>query len=195
MVSPNRTVRDPESAVWESFPYPFNGTNNAYTSGGGFSNTFSAPNYQTSTVDGYFQHHNPPYPSYVYNGSASSVGANGGIFNRAGRGVPDVAANGLNIPVVVNGHFSLSGGTSASAPIFASIINRINEERLAIGKKTVGFINPVLYQFPWILNDITNGTNPNCNTEGFEAVAGWDPVTGLGTPNYPKMVELFLALP
>jgi len=24
---------------------------------------------------------------------------------------------------------------------------------------------------------------------------GWDPSTGLGTPNYPKMLELFLSLP
>ena len=31
-----------------------------------------------------------------------------------------------------------------------------------------------------MLNDITNGTNPGCGTEGFEAVEGWDPVTGLG---------------
>lgn len=32
-------------------------------------------------------------------------------------------------------------------------------------------------------------------TLGFEAVKGWDPVTGLGTPNYPKMLELFMGLP
>lgn len=41
-------------------------------------------------------------------------------------------------------------------------------------------------------DDITSGFNPGCNTKGFEAVQGWDPVTGLGTPNYPKMLEYFL---
>jgi tripeptidyl-peptidase-1 len=32
-------------------------------------------------------------------------------------------------------------------------------------------------------------------TDGFSAVKGWDPVTGLGTPNYPKMLEFFMSLP
>jgi len=77
------------------------------------------------------------------------------------------------------------GGTSASSPAFAAILTRINEERLRIGKKTVGFVNPTLYAHPEVLHDITNGTNPGCGTSGFSAAKGWDPVTGLGTPNYP----------
>lgn len=74
-------------------------------------------------------------------------------------------------------------------------MNRINEERIAAGKGTIGFINPALYQNPGILNDITNGTNPGCGSDGFSAVTGWDPVTGLGTPNFPKMLKYFLSLP
>jgi tripeptidyl-peptidase-1 len=73
--------------------------------------------------------------------------------------------------------------------------NQINEERLAIGKSSVGFINPVLYANPWALNDITNGTNLGCDTDGFPAVKGWDPATGLGSPNYSKLKELMVALP
>ena len=73
--------------------------------------------------------------------------------------------------------------------------NRIVEERIKIGKGRLGFINPALYANPEVLIDITNGTNPGCGTLGFEAASGWDPVTGLGTPNYPKMLELFLSLP
>lgn len=84
---------------------------------------------------------------------------------------------------------------SVGTPIFASIVSRINEERMAAGKGPVGFINPVLYKNPHVLNDIKNGSNPNCGTKGFESVPGWDPVTGLGTPNYPKMLELFRSLP
>ena len=64
-------------------------------------------------------------------------------------------------------------GTSASTPIFASIINLINEERLAVSKAPVGFINPVLYDHPYVLNDIKNGSNPGCGTNGFRAVEGW----------------------
>jgi len=91
----------------------------------------------------------------------------------------------------------------------------LNEERIAAGKGPIGFVNPVLYEHPEVLNDIVNGTNLGCYTEngGFRAVPGyvhrsvfvrgkadifysrWDPVTGLGTANYPKMKSLFLSLP
>ena len=46
-----------------------------------------------------------------------------------------------------------------------------------------------------MFNDITNGTNPGCGTVGFTAVKGWDPVTGLGTINFPKLLARFLLLP
>lgn len=46
-----------------------------------------------------------------------------------------------------------------------------------------------------VLKDITNGSNPNCGSSGFAAVPGWDPVTGLGTPDYPKLLKLFMSLP
>lgn len=88
------------------------------------------------------------------------------------------------------GEPTLIGGTSMSAPIFASLINRLNEERLKIGKSTVGFINPALYAAPYVLNDITQGYNGGCgagttglSTVGFNASVGWDPVTGMNTCN------------
>ena len=89
----------------------------------------------------------------------------------------------------------MTGGTSAAAPIFASVVNLINEERIKVGKGPVGFVNPVLYANPEVLNDITNGSNPGCGTDGFSASKGWDPLTGLGTPNYMKMLDLFMGLP
>jgi tripeptidyl-peptidase I len=49
---------------------------------------------------------------------------------------------------------------------------KINEARLTAGKSPVGFINPVLYQNPQVFNDITNGSNPGCHSEGFNAVKG-----------------------
>ncbi|OPB46007.1 protease s8 tripeptidyl peptidase [Trichoderma guizhouense] len=184
-VYPGKTVHDPESAVFDPSP-SFN-----YSSGGGFSNIYPIPKYQQSAVANYFKKYNPSYPYYENGQYQNSTG----IYNRNGRGIPDVAANGDNIAVWVQGQKGLSGGTSASAPIFASLINRIVEERIKIGKGPLGLINSVLYENPGVLNDITNGTNPGCGTLGFNATKGWDPVTGLGTPNYPKMLELFLSLP
>ncbi|KAL1966448.1 hypothetical protein VTN77DRAFT_4590 [Rasamsonia byssochlamydoides] len=188
-VYPGHTVWEPESAVYDPLGDPYS---IAFASGGGFSNIYPIPSYQADAVAAYFKNHTPPYAYYEGN---ASFGANGGLYNRLGRGYPDVAANGDNIATFNEGIFVLSGGTSASTPIFASIINRINEERLAAGKGPVGFVNPVLYKNPQVLNDITNGTNPGCGTSGFATAPGWDPVTGLGTPNYPKMLDLFLSLP
>jgi tripeptidyl-peptidase-1 len=96
-------------------------------------------------------------------------------------------ADGENIAVVNGGKYGTSGGTSASTPISASIINRMNEMRLNDGKSPLGFLNPALYSNASIFNGITIGTDPGCGSVGFSAVPGqadepqrWDPVTGLG---------------
>ena len=56
---------------------------------------------------------------------------------------------------------------------------------------------PQLYSPSFVdsFNDVTNGTNPGCGTEGFRASPGWDPVTGLGTPNFERLLANFLQLP
>jgi tripeptidyl-peptidase-1 len=71
----------------------------------------------------------------------------------------------------------------------------INAQRIYAKKSPVGFLNPTLYANPQVLNDITVGNNQGCGTKGFESVQGWDPVTGLGTPNFPAMLDLFMGLP
>ncbi|KAE9370750.1 subtilisin-like protein [Stipitochalara longipes BDJ] len=151
-------------------------------SGGGFSNVFAIPSYQSSAVATYFKSHKPSYSATQYNNSQTV------------RGYPDVAANGANYVVAVDGSLTLVYGTSASSPVFGSIITLINEQRVSAGKSAVGFINPTLYANPSAFNDITSGGNQGCGTAGFTAVAGWDPVTGLGTPNYSKLLSVFLAL-
>ncbi|KAH6691799.1 hypothetical protein BKA61DRAFT_449087, partial [Leptodontidium sp. MPI-SDFR-AT-0119] len=55
-------------------------------------------------------------------------------------------------------------------------------------------INPVLCANLGALNDITVGSNPGAGTKGFSCVPGWDPVTGLGTPDYNKLLKVFMAL-
>jgi len=141
------------------------------------------PSYQQSALATYFANSPPPYGGDRFNNSQKV------------RGYPDVSANGVNYVVAVDGEFSLVFGTSASCPTFASLLNLVNEQRLAAKKGPVGFVNPTLYANPQVMNDITNGGNQGCGTKGFESVEGWDPVTGLGTPNFPAMLELFMSLP
>lgn len=85
-------------------------------------------------------------------------------------------------------------GTSVATPAWAAILAMLNEERRRVGKGSVGFVNPVLYKHPEVFTDITRGSNPGCGTDGFHAVKGWDPVTGLGTPDWEKLKSLFLEL-
>ncbi|GAM88207.1 hypothetical protein ANO11243_062380 [Dothideomycetidae sp. 11243] len=185
-IYPGNGPFDPESAANDPKGHPYH---SAFASGGGFSNIYPIPDYQKDAVATYFSEHDPAYPYY----SGSSFG--NGLYNRTGRGYPDVAANGDNIATYTNGKYELHGGTSASTPIVASLFNRVIEERIRIGKGPIGFVNPVLYSNPWVMNDITNGSNPGCGTNGFDAVEGWDPVSGLGTPNYPLILDLYLGLP
>ena len=93
------------------------------------------------------------------------------------RGVPDVAGNAdpaTGYDVRVDGTDTVIGGTSAVAPLWAALIARINGLR----GKSVGFVNPLLYANPKALHDITSGNNGD-----FDAAAGWDACTGLGSPN------------
>lgn len=166
------TVHSPESAA-----------SKVIFSGGGFSNVFPLPEYQKTAMETYYAQSPPGYGADRFNNS------------KLVRGYPDVSANGINYVTAVNGRFSLAFGTSASCPAFASMLNLVNEERIAVGKSSVGFVNPVLYANQPAMNDITNGRNPGCGTDGFEAVSGWDPVTGLGTPDYAKLLKVFMALP
>ncbi|KAJ6571973.1 peptidase S8/S53 domain-containing protein [Mycena capillaripes] len=175
-VNPGAKVTDPESACQQ-----------VIFSGGGFSNYFAVPDYQKGAVAGYIKANlNPgPYAPTLYNSTGAS------------RAFPDLSANGANYAVASNDAFWFAFGTSASAPVVGAMLAMINDARLAINKKPIGFINPIIYSpaFKGAFNDITSGTNPGCGTEGFSAVEGYDPVTGLGTPKFPKLLELWLRAP
>ncbi|KAG0239375.1 family S53 protease-like protein [Mortierella sp. GBAus27b] len=142
-------------------------------SAGGFSDIFAQPSYQASAVNSYL---------------SALGGQYQGRFNPRGRGFPDVSAQGQHITIAYKGKAALVDGTSASAPIFGSIIALINDQLIAARRPPLGFLNPFLYsRGVGALNDIASGSNPSCGTSGFPARAGWDPVTGLGTPNFPKL--------
>lgn len=130
-------------------------------SGGGVSRIFDLPTYQLDA------------------GVPAAVNPLGPVR----RGVPDVAGDGdpaTGYKILVDGQSITVGGTSAVAPLWAGLIARINEK---LGK-AVGFINPSLYNNPGALNDITSGDNID-----YQAGAGWDPCTGLGSPNGPAVLQ------
>ncbi|KAE9409737.1 subtilisin-like protein [Gymnopus androsaceus JB14] len=146
---------------------------------GGFSNFFAQPPYQSATISSYF----------------SSLGStNEGLYNASGRAGPDVSAQGQNIPIIANGQHVLEVGTSASSPIFASVISLVNDRLIAAGKPVLGFLNPFIYANPQAFFDIVNGSTPglvpaDCpDSQGWSAVEGWDPATGFGTPNFDAIL-------
>jgi kumamolisin len=131
---------------------------NEGATGGGISSVFTKPTYQDS-VDV------PPSSNPPHN---------------VGRGVPDVAAvadpaTGVVVVRIDGQHLEPIGGTSAAAPLWASLIARLNQGL----KARCGFLNPILYgnALRGAFRDITVGNNG-----AYTAAQGWDACTGLGTP-------------
>ena len=104
------------------------------------------------------------------------------------RNSPDVAAEANFDNVTVNnGTFSTGGGgTSFAAPRWAGLLALVNQRSVANGKGTVGFINGTLYSINHsaAFHDIVSGSNPSTGggNSGFNAVTGYDLVTGWGSP-------------
>jgi tripeptidyl-peptidase-1 len=156
------------------------------SSTGGFSAVFGAPNYQTRATRGYLAAERRQFRCRNITG----------LFDPRGRGVPDLSALATDYLIALNGEFRRVHGTSASAPVVASMIAMVNNERLLAGKGPVGFINPVLYAHPEVFEDVAHGENTGCQERhGFRAVEGWDAATGLGSPNYERLLALFMSLP
>jgi tripeptidyl-peptidase-1 len=92
-----------------------------------------------------------------------------------------------------------TGGTSASAPEWGGIFSMINDKRLKNGLPSLGFVNPRLYKlaadhpgeaFYDVTQGVTNcGSDGFCCSTGFPAVAGYDPMTGLGSPLWPGLIK------
>ncbi|KAH9161551.1 subtilisin-like protein [Lactarius sanguifluus] len=144
-------------------------------SSGGFSNVFKRPDYQTDAVLGFFQQLGNQYS---------------GLYNASSRGLPDVAAQAADFVIILDNELRLVDGTSCSAPVVAGIISLLNDYQLSKNRPVLGFLNPWLYSTASQgFNDITSGSNPGCDTDGFSAAPGWDPVTGLGSPDFQRLLE------
>ena len=105
-----------------------------------------------------------------------------------GRVVPDVSAlaGAPLYDLVLDGRPLPDGGTSASTPLWASLIARINAT-MPSGKRQ-RFLPPLLFS-PAVrgagFRDIVSGNNasfPNPG-KGYAAGPGFDAVTGLGVPS------------
>ena len=153
---------------------------------------------------------------YGYRGSPFQ--ASGGGFSRlsprpgyqdgipaisATRGVPDVSADasghtGMAIVLSDGGRTMVhnSGGTSASAPIWAALIALADQ----YAGHRLGFVNPAIYRiarsryYHQAFHDITAGDNtaefPPTTITGYRAAPGWDPVTGWGSPDARVLIPL-----
>jgi tripeptidyl-peptidase-1 len=157
----------------------------SFGSGGGFSTGFDQPAYQSDAVKHFFDvaPHASPWPP-------------AGSFPPGGRATPDLSLIGGKFQIVQNGKIPPPlSGTSGSAPSFAALVSLLNEVRLSNGGAPMGFLNPFLFQHADAFTDITSGTNalgdfqhPGPTKYGFNCTPGWDPVTGLGTPIFPKLL-------
>ncbi|KAF7329708.1 Family S53 protease-like protein [Mycena kentingensis (nom. inval.)] len=152
--------------------------------GGGFSNIFPQPSYQTDAVTKYLDALPEDFPG-------------NGIFNATGRGYPDLSLQGWNFLISLDGQVGGVSGTSASSPSVAAMIALVNDQLLAAGKPVLGFLNPFLYANPGAFNDITEGHNSgfscDADTAAFDCSEGWDPLSGMGTPDYARLLAAAMA--
>ncbi|KAJ7473640.1 subtilisin-like protein [Mycena galericulata] len=137
--------------------------------GGGFSDLFPRPWYQAQAVDSFLKTIPQDFA---------------GMFNKSGRGYPDVAVQGWGLDMVFEDITFTDGGTSFSTPIFASII--------ALITPVLGFLNPWIYANSKAFTDITEGHNSGfsypASSVAFDATEGWDALTGIGSPVFDKLL-------
>ena len=117
-----------------------------------------------------------------------------GVINSSNKGSttlrngPDVSANANFTFYVCADQTTCTansyGGTSFAAPMWAGYIALVNQQLVANGLPTIGFINPTIYaqnvtsSYGSDFHDVTSGTSGS-----YSAVTGYDLVTGWGSPN------------
>ena len=125
----------------------------------------------------------------------------GGFANAANqasttfRNAPDVSAEATDVNIIFTGAPLQLAGTSVATPLWAGFIALVNEQQATQGIGSVGFANPALYRiaktaaYATSFNDITSGSNDS-GPASFNAVSGYDLVTGLGSPQCGLIDEL-----
>jgi len=143
--------------------------NDGFTgTGGGISDVFDVPPYQQNVA----------LPRSVNDGGLR-------------RGVPDVSAAAGQTPgyrIILNGKPIVKDGTSAAAPVWASLIAMANARR----GQPIGLVQPILYGNPLLCRSILKGNN-RVDGVGYDAGPGWNPCTGMGVPNGMDTVDALVA--
>ena len=137
--------------------------------GGGISDVFELPAYQ--------------------NNAAIPPSFNDG---KVRRGIPDICAAASHSPgyrIVLNGQPQAMQGTSAAAPLWASLIAAANSRRGA----PLGAVHSFLYADRTLCRAVVEGNN-RLDGVGYDAGPGWNACTGLGVPN-SRTVEGLAAIP
>lgn len=122
------------------------------------------------------------------------------------RGIPDISSNAdpnTGVPVYLgflgqgNTGYYVFGGTSESSPTWAGILADASQ----YAGHSITNLNDRLYEFgltssvrKQVYHDVTVGDNSQPPVAGYNAITGWDPATGLGTPVGSKLLPA-LALP
>ena len=142
-----------------------------------------------------------PIPDWQSEHGIAIESANGG---KRGRILPDVSGLAAysgdgDWNIFENGRRVRNGGTSAVAPLWASLITLVNERRERLGKGPVGFVNEALYALAargGLFKDVRFGDNkPTANYPGYEARQGFDACTGWGVPNGSLLADALVGLP
>jgi kumamolisin len=123
-----------------------------------------------------------------------------GVINSSNKGSttlrngPDVSANANFTYYVCADQTTCTaneyGGTSFAAPLWAGYIALANQQAVANGKPTLGFINPAMYSigvsssYDTDFHDITFGSSGS-----YSAVTGYDLVTGWGGMNGVNLIN------
>ncbi len=153
----------------------------------------------------------PATPTYSWNQGTAINASNGG--DPSFRNIPDVSAEAnTDNYFCANGSCQGGiGGTSLAAPRWAAFVALINQQAAtnagSTGNPTLGFLNPTIYtlssgDYASDFHDITTGNNATSTTcatgtlgclpsgvEGFDAVTGFDLVSGWGSPNGPTVFD------
>ncbi len=184
----------PTESVWNTGGLPLPQGVQQGASGGGVSSLWPMPAAQADSAPGL--------------GVRSAADAGAACGNTGGwcRAVPDVAAdadpstgylyywNGSGSEAGQPAGWQGIGGTSAAAPLWAALLALADGSPACAGSP-VGYANPALYRsaagaYAAAFNDVRTGENDYTGTNGgkYAAVPGYDPVTGLGTPNASTLI-------
>jgi subtilase family serine protease len=132
---------------------------------------------------------NVPIPSYQQLPGVINA-SNGGSTTL--RNYPDVSAeaNTNQYSCYDGGCYGGNGGTSYAAPQWAGLTAMANQQSIENGGSTLGFLNPAIYDigvgtsYDSDFHDIVKGNNGKYN-----AVTGYDLVTGWGSPIGASLID------